>query len=113
MSVKNSIGNGVAKVLLCLIHGHELRRGVAGGNGVSGGTGQRRKNWDNSNSIINKMFLKKNQLMLIPTKDFEVGTLGPHPIQNTLQNPLLELASTREKDTYIEKNSKCVTWVFN
>ena len=30
---KNSIGNGVAKELICMTHGHELRRGIAGGNG--------------------------------------------------------------------------------
>ena len=34
--VKNSIGNGAAKELLCTTHGHELREGIAGGNGVTG-----------------------------------------------------------------------------
>ena len=28
--VKNSIGNGEAKVLICTTHGHKLRRGNAG-----------------------------------------------------------------------------------
>ena len=32
--VKNSIGNGEAKELICITHGHELRRGNAGGRGV-------------------------------------------------------------------------------
>ena len=36
--VKNSTGNGVAKELICMTHGHELREGIAGGNG---GTKQR------------------------------------------------------------------------
>ena len=30
---KNSIGNGEAKELICTTHGHELRRGNAGGRG--------------------------------------------------------------------------------
>ena len=36
--VKNSIGNGEAKELICMTHGHELREGIAGERG--GGTGQ-------------------------------------------------------------------------
>ena len=31
--VKNSIGNGVAKELICMTHGHELRRGLLEGVG--------------------------------------------------------------------------------
>ena len=31
--VKNSIGNGEAKELLCTTHGHKLKGGNAGGNG--------------------------------------------------------------------------------
>ena len=30
--VKNSVGNGEAKELICMTHGHELREGNAGGN---------------------------------------------------------------------------------
>ena len=30
--VKNNVGNGVAKELICMTHGHELRGGIAGGN---------------------------------------------------------------------------------
>ena len=29
--VKNSMGNGKAKELICMTHGHELRRGNSGG----------------------------------------------------------------------------------
>ena len=36
--VKNSMGNGEAKELICMTHGHELRRGNAGGRE---GAGQR------------------------------------------------------------------------
>ena len=37
--VKNSIGNGEAKELICMTHGHELRWGLgnAGGRGMQGG----------------------------------------------------------------------------
>ena len=31
MEVKNSIGNGETKELICTTHGHELRGGIAGG----------------------------------------------------------------------------------
>ena len=34
--VKNSIGNGEAKELMCMTHGHELRWGNDGGMGVEG-----------------------------------------------------------------------------
>ena len=54
--VKNSIGNGEAKELICMFHGHELKEGIAGGKGVPGRGGQRRKNWDNCNNIINKIY---------------------------------------------------------
>ena len=54
--VKNSVGNGEAKELVCTTHGHELRQGNAGGRR---GTGQRgirgEKKLDNCNSIINKL----------------------------------------------------------
>ena len=53
--VKNSIGKGEAKELICMTHGHEL-------SGVQGRGGQREKNWDNCNSIINKIYFKKNVL---------------------------------------------------
>ena len=35
--VKNSIGNGEAKELTCMIHGHELRGGMLEGGSVQGG----------------------------------------------------------------------------
>ena len=34
--VKNGIGNGEAKELFCMTHGHELRRENAGGNRGTG-----------------------------------------------------------------------------
>ena len=37
--VKNSIGNGVAKELICMTRGHELREESAGGNGATGQRG--------------------------------------------------------------------------
>ena len=57
--VKNSIGNGEAKDLICTTHGHELREQMLeGGMVVEEKKG--RKNWDNCNSIINKIYLKIN-----------------------------------------------------
>ena len=52
------MGNGEAKELICVTHGHELRwgnasRGVQGGGEWRGG-----KKWDNCNRIINKTYLK-------------------------------------------------------
>ena len=31
------MGNGEAKELVCMTHGHDLRGEIAGGNGVQGG----------------------------------------------------------------------------
>ena len=51
------MGNVEAKDLNCTTHGHELMWGNEGGRG---GTGRMeikvRKKWDNSNSIINKIY---------------------------------------------------------
>ena len=52
---KNSIGNGEAKELICTTHGHELRwEGSSGQRGI-----KVRKIWDNCNSIIYKIYIKK------------------------------------------------------
>ena len=46
--------NGEAKELICMTHGHEQRRGDHWREwAVLGGGGQREKNWDTCNSIIN------------------------------------------------------------
>ena len=52
------MGNGEAKELACMTHGHELKGVmlVGGGTGCRGIKG--RKKWNNYNSIINKMYLK-------------------------------------------------------
>ena len=41
--VKSSIENGVAKELICMTHGHELRGGLLEGMGILGGGRQRGK----------------------------------------------------------------------
>ena len=42
-----------------MTHGNELRvEGNAGGRGRPGQRGIKRENWDNCNSIINKIYLK-------------------------------------------------------
>ena len=50
--MKDSIGNGEAKVLICMTHGHGLRGDLwrAGDYWEEGG---KEENWDNCNSIIN------------------------------------------------------------
>ena len=56
--MKYSLGNRVARELIHMTHGHEQwRRDCLKelGGGVLGGGGQRGKNWDNCNSIINKI----------------------------------------------------------
>ena len=52
------MGNGEAKELICTTHGHELRGRIAGGNGGTRWRGTREEKWDNSNSIVNKIYLK-------------------------------------------------------
>ena len=41
--MKNSVGNGDAKELICMTHGHELRRGMLKGEGcrVEGDKGEK------------------------------------------------------------------------
>ena len=54
--VKNSVGNGEARELICTNHGHELKGGNGGGRGCVGWRGIKRGKWDNCNSIINKIY---------------------------------------------------------
>ena len=54
-----TVGNGEAKELICMTHGHELREGFAGRNGGIRWKGVKEENWDSCNSIINIIFLKK------------------------------------------------------
>ena len=55
------MGNGEAKELICMTHGHELRgRGNAGGREGAEQRGMNgRKKRDNCNSIINKIDTEK------------------------------------------------------
>ena len=53
------MGNGEAKELICMTHGHELRWGNAGGMGRAMVEGNKEKKWDNHNSIINKIYFNK------------------------------------------------------
>ena len=55
--VKNSMGNGGAKELICTTHGHELSGRIGGGRRGAGWKGIKgRKKWDSCNSIINKIY---------------------------------------------------------
>ena len=54
------MGNGEAKELICMTHGHKLKWGNDGGMGITGWRGiKRREKWDNCNSIINKIYFLK------------------------------------------------------
>ena len=82
--VKNSIGNGEAKELICMTHGHELREGIAG---ADGGTRQREAkggNWDNCN---NKISLKKEKFPL-PSNIASVMTTWHHTLLKCLWEPV-------------------------
>ena len=71
--VKNSIGNVEAKELICMIHGHELRRGSAGGIGQRGI--YVRKIWNNCNSKINKITLKITKMLIMLSIKFNVQNI--------------------------------------
>ena len=58
--VKN-IGNGEARELICMTHGHELRGGMLVEGGVCRVEGSKgEKKWDSCNSTINKIYFKNN-----------------------------------------------------
>ena len=58
--IKNNRGNGEAKELIYMSHRHELRQGMLEGWEVQGGGGIKgEENWENCNSIINKIDFKK------------------------------------------------------
>ena len=59
------MGNGEAKELICMTHGHEVREGNAGGRGA-GHRGIKEGKWDNCNSVINKIYFKKFNPVLGP-----------------------------------------------
>ena len=54
------MGNVETKELLGMTHVHELKEGNAGGRGCAGQRGIKGGKWDNFNSIINKIYLKKD-----------------------------------------------------
>ena len=57
--VKNIMGNGEAKELICMTHGHELKGGNVGRKRCAEWRGIKgRKKWDNCNIIINKIYFK-------------------------------------------------------
>ena len=52
------MGNVEAKQVICMTHGHELKMGNVGGRGCAGWRGVKGEEWDNCNSIINKIYTK-------------------------------------------------------
>ena len=59
--MQNNIGKEEAKKLICMTHEHELRRGRLLERMGTGWRGARGKNWDNCNSIINKIYFYKKK----------------------------------------------------
>ena len=55
---KNGIGNREFKELICTTQGHELSGGMLEGCGVQGRRERKGENWENCDSIINKIYLK-------------------------------------------------------
>ena len=64
--MKNSLGNVEAKELIDMTHEHELKWGNEDGRGCAEQRGIRgREEWDNCNSIINKIYFKKYFILCI------------------------------------------------
>ena len=59
MDVKNNIGNGEAKELICMTHGHELRWWALLDGRGPGCSVLKWNNWNTCNEIINKIYVKK------------------------------------------------------
>ena len=56
---QNGIGNREIKDLICTTHGHELRwGGMLEGWGVQCGGGIKGEDWENCNSMTNKIYFK-------------------------------------------------------
>ena len=63
---KKSIGNVEAKELICVTHGNELKGRECGWEAVCRAEGNKgEKKWDNCNSIINKIYLKRKNILKI------------------------------------------------
>ena len=60
-----------------MTHGHELRRGNAGGKRGARWRGAKRGNWDNRKSIINKIYFLRNYIARpSPGKNFSFALIS-------------------------------------
>ena len=74
---QNGIGNRELKELMCTTHGHELR-GVGNAGMLEGGGGMKGVgNWENCNSIINKIYYKKECFHVRPNSKVLAGLFSP------------------------------------
>ena len=64
--VRNSMGNGEARELICTTNGHELRGECWWGQWCRAEGNKGGGEWDNFNSITNKTYFKKK--LIIPLK---------------------------------------------
>ena len=80
------IGNGEAKELICMTHGHEKRHEDCLREwGLLGGGRQRGGNQDNYNSITNKMQLKKRKQKMLWGKIKHRMVVGSVYVWNSLK----------------------------
>ena len=63
--VKNSTGNGEAKELIRMTHGHELKGGLLKGMGATGQREAKGKSQDKYNSIMNKIYFKNVNIEML------------------------------------------------
>ena len=63
------MGNREAKELIFTTYGHKLSWRNAGGRWGAGPRGLKGGKWDNCNSIINKIYLKKINVIFETTED--------------------------------------------
>ena len=76
------MGNGEAKELVCMTHGHEPMGGNAGGRGYRAEVNKGEKKLDNCNSIINKTyFFKMCVLKPWPPMVFRDGAFAGNEFQ--------------------------------
>ena len=65
------MGSKEARELTCTTHGRELGGGMLVGGDVEGGGNKGEKKWDNCNSIIHKIYVKKRNFEQKPVSPSE------------------------------------------
>ena len=93
------IGNGEAKELLCMTHGYELREENAGGRKVRGREVKGGGKWENCNSIISKIYLKKlsdKKEKITKNEKKKIKTMNIKMAINSQQSTILSKKQTEQ-----------------